>query len=139
MGEKTEGETMSMKYSIMGKIVLVKQVFRRQYEANKRWWAPEDIQPRAGWVVGVRSLQKGRRVDCGGGSAWEPDAGPATRCLLVTYWPTMNPVKVPFDGCEDTCEKPYSPSTNWSNEARIALRNEMADWPRNKKGRWVKK
>ena len=43
------------------------------------------------------------------------------------------------DGCEITCIKPYLLSSNWSNEERIALRNEMADWPRDEKGKWVKK
>ena len=121
---------------LMGKVVLVKREYVRRYRGDVRLWEPEDVTHRPGWVVGVRSLQEGRRVDYGEGYAWEPNTGPAIKCLLVAYWPSLNPVKVPLDGWGVSLAPPYPSAHIWTNRDRIEQRNAMEDCPRDEKGRW---
>lgn len=128
----------------MGKVVLVhKHYVRRPETDNRRVWVIEDAEGRPGWVVGERWLQDGwTEFDYEYGNTWTRDKKTLTKhCLLVCYWPTMNPVRVPMDGYElapDTV-RPYPPVDVWPQSARDNLRKEMSNWPRDSKGRWKKK
>lgn len=133
---------------LMGKVVLVHQVFKRSYEGlggpEYRTWKPVQAQSRPGWVVGERWLQDGHAFfdSAEVGVSWRRKLGHSVHCLLVTYWPTMKPVKVPLDGFKLAPEttKPYPPvDGSWTEENRKSLREEMKDWPRDERGRWLKK
>jgi hypothetical protein len=89
--------------------------------------------------------------------------------VLVAFWPTKKPVYVPLDGYVKlakgrryldrewirkgkhgailTAPEPYTEEGGWSRKlgdkykaelARI-MKEEMKGWPRDEKGRWVKK
>jgi len=134
--------------ALMGKIVLVEFEYVRKSLYDKRYqekhWRRVKKHDRPGWVVGARKLQQGR-VHYGYGyddpNTWE-QTGPTTKCLLVAYWHTMNPVKVPLDGWrlapETTFPYQYSESS-WRSSHREYMRNESVHWPRNEAGQWVKK
>lgn len=131
---------------LMGKVVLVHWELKRQQGTpvvpNYRFWEAKKAFSRPGWVVGERWLQSGTVVsDFGVGSVWQrrPDSS-STHCLLVVYWPTMKPVRVPLDGFEIAPEtvRPYPPDTGpYTEDYRKRLREEMQGWPRDEKGRWV--
>jgi hypothetical protein len=131
---------------MMGRIVIVDWEYKRscEYEGSrtKKCWKKVQSDGRPGWVVGVRHLQQGVANYSGydEGVVWR-QTGPTTPCLLVNYWPTMNPVKVPLDGWRPASEtiSPYMSRMPWLPKHRKMLRNEMAHWPRNQYGQWEKK
>lgn len=132
---------------LMGKIVLVDQVFERVCNRDSdyyedRGWKVVDAAGRPGWVVGRRYLQKGTvTYDRDYGPTWKRISGHSTHALLVVYWPTMRPVRVPFDGyrlAPDTA-RPYCSASLWTLKYREYMRKETQDWPRDKQGRWMKK
>jgi hypothetical protein len=140
-----------MKPELMGQVVLVNRVYVRNVEYGnsyngyrKKWWGVEPAEGRPGWVVGERWLHDGAASwDSDYGWEWsrKKDSTPH-HCLLVCYWPTMRPVQVPMDGYELAPEttKPYPPvQPRWPESALEFARKEMADWPRDEKGRWRKK
>lgn len=107
-----------------------------------------------GWVVGFRWLLTGRVIP-GTQPGWgienydtgEPpefrETGPRIPCLLVAYWPTLTPVKVPLDGYavvkeDDVLAVPYGPAaaTPWSDRDRELYREFAAKQPRDAKGRF---
>jgi len=130
---------------MMGKIVLVDRVYRRDWEnikdGTRKTWHVADAEGRPGWVVGERWLHDGvADYDPEHGFAWT-SRGVSHHCLLVVYWPTMNPVQVPPDGYRLAPEtvKPYRPvQSQWSDSDRERLSADMRNWPRDEKGRWVK-
>lgn len=133
--------------ALMGKIVIVDWEYKRSCEYNnsttKKCWKKITADGRPGWVIGVRHLQQGMTYHGYGYDdppSWE-QKGPTTPCLLVSYWPTMNPVRVPLDGwrpAPDTIA-PYMSHMPWLPKHRKWLRDEMAHWPRNQLGQWEKK
>jgi hypothetical protein len=132
--------------ALMGRVVTVTHELERSSDGpwyrdgTRRYWKTIEVEPQAGWVAGFRTLQNG--TYCGPGS----DA-PYLRntesvpCILVTYWPTRNPVKVPLDGFEPGGEPCYPTSdfwdTEWGTELREALSEESKSWPRDERGRWT--
>lgn len=132
----------------MGQVVLVDKVFERDSrlrpdsrQVYDKTWHIVEAQGRPGWVVGERWLQDGHSsYDYEYGNVWT-SKGQRHHCLLVVYWPTMKPVKVPDDGYRVVaeCIRPFPNTDTWPLAARESLRIEMADWPRDEKGRWVKK
>lgn len=150
---------------LMGKVVLVLAELRRTREDDGTYaWCREQPKHRgpvitgktAGWVVGFRWLQQGK-IEPGceshyGIDGWDPgdsatfkETGPRVPCLLVAYWPTMKPVRVPLDGFEyatdaGLCPIPVSPARAfvWTDRWREMQRDDMAQHPRDAKGRWTK-
>jgi len=130
---------------LMGRVVLVDRVFNRAYpgtDSENRYgkiWRACEAKGRPGWVVGERWLQNGatRYSHMGGPMNWERK-GASVHCLLVAYWPTMKPVRVPLDGYRTAPEGVKPEAGVWTDEDRKFLRSEMRGWPRNKLGRWEK-
>ena len=139
---------MGSVHSLMGKIVIVRKIFKRAFKCCKSGggvssWESFKAEGRPGWVVGERWLPVGCiEHDCDYGNTWVqlPDHKPR-HCLLVTYWPTMNPVRVPDNGYElaHPTIYPYHYQPYWPQGAREFARDMMRDWPRDEKGRWVRK
>lgn len=132
---------------LMGAVVLVHEVYKRKSTREnfsvRRTWEKEKAEGRPGWVVGERWLHDGVVSSWGyeDGVDWKAD-GKTHHCLLVCYWPTMKPVNVPMRGFTfaSETEKPYPPvQPIHGQELRDYLREEMSAWPRDEKGRWVKK
>lgn len=136
---------------IMGQIVTVTHRFERKRiypesamfrnsRCNKEWHIVNVKDQRAGWIVGFRTLQNGVYTPGNGDiDDWEPaylDVTSTVPCILVSYWPTMNPVKVPEIGFY-MGGAPMPPDFPWSEHDREDLRQIMKEMPRDKKGRWI--
>ena len=121
---------------------------------------------RNGWVVGITSWQEGFVHPPTGlgslptGDPYEYEPGFLSKIvtvplLLVSFWPSMKAVRVPFNrprqnGTEcwhpDISRQPISPSQySWlttpahtKQRVRQEIRNQVANAPRDKKGRFVK-
>ena len=136
----------------MGQIVSVHTEFRRAQRlgTNMRAWKQRVLhEPRAGWIVGSRSIQDGTRefISEEEGCAFHQTA--RHPCVLVAYWPTLKPVQVPLDGylinpndCPCVCGHhvtPYPP--NGSPKEREVLREfyqkYINNFPRDQKGRFT--
>ena len=126
---------------LMGSVVVVERELVRQVENRIVWWEPHTKSPRPGWVIGYRVKQGGTLRPGWADEPTEFDQTAQYPCLLVTYWPTYNPVCVPMDGWKLAAggEKPYMNISPWTDRDRASLRTEMRDWPRDKNGRWKKK
>lgn len=140
---------------LMGKIILVDHVLHRQFmmdhgNSTEKTWVRMAAEGRPGWVVGERWLQQGSSCWGYGGSSptWREE-GKRIHCLLVCYWPPMKPVFVAFNDDADwpldnyriapATTKPYRTELPWMSKHREMMRDEMKDWPRDARGRWVKK
>uniref|UniRef100_A0A6M3IL15 Uncharacterized protein n=1 Tax=viral metagenome TaxID=1070528 RepID=A0A6M3IL15_9ZZZZ len=137
----------------MGHIVTVIKEYKRktvypsdssyQYERYDRKWEAVNLQePRAGWVIGTRVLMNGRYVPGSGGydGDYDPpylDVKDTVCCLLVSYWPTMNPVRVSLDGWE-MGGIPLPPTYSWTERDKEEMRKIMKDVKRDERGRWLK-
>lgn len=128
--------------SLMGEVVTVyKELYKvRQFNGDTQQTKHQarDVEPRAGWVTGYRTLQEGITLDHYNrytDSRTFKVTG-TVQCLLVVYWPTMNPVRVPLDGYELGGE-PESPSVEWKEEYKEDQRKYVQNWPRNEKGQWI--
>ena len=134
---------MKNKYSLMGKIVTVKQLYKykkespRSYAENgyRKWYA-QDIEPRAGWVVGYRYVYDGKIINgYENGNVWKPTK--AIPVLMVTYWPTMKPEPVPMDAVTEG-GVPHAEIYKWNERDKQTLRDTMKYVTRDEKGRWMK-
>jgi hypothetical protein len=136
---------------LMGKVVVVEKVYRRidleparngHVSTTKMGWEVIDAVLRPGWVVGERWLQAGTAYhgDYDDPASWTR-GDVSYHCLLVAYWPSMKPVRVPVDGFKlaDGVAPYRTPGWPYTERHRKEMRKEMADWPRDVKGRWVKK
>ncbi len=133
---------------LMGRLVVVTKVSRRRegpYQSGgfTSTMDPYDIRQRAGWVVGVRWYCDGMSVQHGDGYRHEPE-GPAIPHLLVCFWPTQNPVKVPMDGWRlrqlDHHEYERDPlpwDGVWTDEDRAREAERAKSYPRDSKGRFM--
>ncbi len=148
----------------MGKLVAVHTELVRVHDGAAARWEPQPAKSRGqlegpkpvGWVVGFRWLLRGRHIP-GTKPHWGIDSydygdppefketGPRTPCLLVAYWPTMTPVKVPLDGYtrvmgDDPFSVPVPPArqARWSDRDRELYREFAAEQPRDAKGRFKK-
>lgn len=131
---------------LMGQIVTVRQKLVRQQRRiksdarhNRRWWRGwerENVEPRAGWVVGFRSLQNGEYWP----GRWDDPptfvVESTVPCMMVTYWPTYNAFPVPLDAYELGGEPQYT-EARYLRRTREFMREVMEDWPRDEQGRWV--
>ena len=145
---------------LLGKTVVVTAELTRTSGDSVWSWVTVEAKPRAGrlpvgWVVGFRWLLQGKRIpgtSAGWGiDSWDPgepatfmETGKRTPCLLVSYWPTMLPVRVPLDGfrlADNVFEYPVAPSrtTQWNALDRKLYRELAAEIPRDHKGRFVAK
>jgi hypothetical protein len=134
--------------ALMGKKVLITKVLYRACSDRVYEWREvnETIAShfgvdRVGWVVGVRHLPQGRRINHGweDGTEWK-QTGKTTPCLMVCPWPTERPVMVPLDGY--VLNPGYEPSRyccEWTTQGVEEMRDIMKDWPRDSRGRWIKK
>ncbi len=100
---------------------------------------------RAGWVVGFRTIYSGVSQYLGPEEGREWITEKSHLCMLVAYWPSMKPVFIPlnYDGAYKLGGKPallnYEHGGTWREGDKKHLREEMKDWPRDKKGRWIKR
>ena len=119
---------------LMGRLVVV----TRQVRSRSHVIA-ETITPRTGWVVGVRWLRDGRRVYEGTEVGYVfRGTGPAMPHLLVSFWPSQNAVRVPWDGWRLARVDGKDPAPwdgQWSEMERDKQRRIMADEPRDKRGK----
>jgi len=134
--------------AMMGGVVLVDHEFSRFIEFSslnssmiKKAWGVVPAYGRPGWVVGQRWLQTGVIKRGYGGddpNTWE-ETEPRIPCLLVSYWPTMTPVKVPMNcfRLAPFSTRPYAPHSSWTSRQRKFLSKESKTWPRDEKGRWT--
>ena len=152
---------MKVNYDLMGKMVVVTKVLKRtggtiEEKGNPYLrWVEKDLDPRRGWVVGFRHLNEGEILPEQRYSSGEYDP-PSFRtkkrvpCVLVAFWPTENPVKVPVNGfriCTEESElvdsmTPLHSSSFGAGESRArsikSLAVTMEEWPRDEKGRFRK-
>lgn len=102
-------------------------------------WVEIDLcsnYPHVGWVVGVRWLT----VGC---VSYVQDEGyryisreGRTLCVLVSLWPTMQPVRVPYSAISRYIGEIEYPGID--NATREFLCEESKGWPRDSRGRFVK-
>lgn len=140
-------EKYEKKYELMCKTVTVRAVLERQTLTNKegevkRLWLPKKLKrPRVGWVIGYRTVFSGKVVTFRNGPLEGYEEETALKyeqqhpCLLVVFWPTMNPVRVAMDAFTVGGE-PEPPGHEWSEKDRKKAFKDMADWPRDERGRW---
>jgi hypothetical protein len=128
------------KWDSMGKVVLVTAQFKRHKQNDSVWWTAQNMEPRAGWIVGYRSLQEGKIVrgyGYYGSEDYDPpylDVERTVPCVLISFTPSYeNPVKVPLSAIEETDQKPRATSTGME----VYSKEEIASWPRDEKGRWT--
>lgn len=130
----------------MGAIVTVHETFKleRTYGGGKtrRFWTREPIEPRAGWVVGYRTIFDGT-VESGYGGYPGEDYDPpylkvekSHRSMLVAFTPYSKPVHVPDGGWDETAT--MKPQSGVSEKDREFLSKESKNWPRNAKGQFSK-
>jgi len=136
----------------MGKVVTVHTVIEksRDYETNQVQWIEKKLEkPKAGWIVGYRTVQNGEYQDA---SLYDPLFGKyeipphlqiksTTKCVLVAFWPTQKPVYVPLSGYEIGGEpKPpyYYSEYPIDDRIREILRQDAKSMPRDAKGRFIK-
>lgn len=111
---------------LMGQVVLVDREYYREHQGNLATWKPTKLhKPRPGWIIGTRWLQRGYLVCCD--RAYFEEDGLRTQCLLVVYWPTMRPVRVPLDGYRETDQAPYLSVVPWTDRAKKEA-SEDAKW-----------
>lgn len=130
---------------VMGKLVIVeKRIIRTPLGVN--WTDQRLFKSRVGWFVGIRWLPVGE-VLYGNGydvSSEFVNKGPSIPCVLVCFWPTYKPIRVPMDGFRlpvggEADIQPHPEPQEWSDKDKAVMRQEMKDWPRDKDGRWIKK
>jgi len=143
---------------LMATQVVVTRTLYRVREGNERsWHTMAMLEPRTGWVVGVRSLQNGTYHPPSGGTGFTFD-GPddsyepgclacktRTPCIMVVFWPTERPVPVPLNGfrpATDADPKPYPAAgfgTGRDREVMIqSMKDDSKTWPRDRHGRFSK-
>lgn len=108
------------------------------------YWESEQITPRYGWIVGFRRTYNRLSIFDTYHHRWVERCVSNTPCILVSFWPTQNPVKIPLDGFElidddkpqdNKFEPTYAPS-RWTKEEREYASTKMSAWPRDANGRW---
>jgi len=116
--------------NLMGQIVTTQKELQRRY---KKYYVT-DVTPRAGWVVGKRTIYSGYNEYNDDEIVFHRTG--THECVLVAYWPTMNPIKVPLDGFT-IGGKPRAPMSGiWEEKHKEAQRQAMKTWPRRANGQW---
>jgi len=145
---------------LMGKKVLISKIYNHKHfnpETETRTWKTKELkEPRVGWVVGIRNIFSGVLKQ----PSYNPDEDFNSnsylgniithKCLLVSFWPTEKPKRIPLDGYSiDTGDaKPFSSSWGETKKDReIALESQRdimkkeyntSPFPRDSKGRFIK-
>lgn len=124
----------------MGRKVAVTQRFMRRVYDRRRYfqrkaWIVTPIKRRVGWIVGFRTIYDGYRdFEDEWGYYWQPlDHHDAVQ---VAFWPTHNPIYVPWDGIEPARED-EEPVAVLDQQRLDMLRVDATAWPRDEKGRWI--
>jgi hypothetical protein len=149
-------------FPLMGKIVTVNAMYERielydglEFPAKnyinskiiERKWKIIEINPRAGWVTGYRYLQEGiyRPERTTSSRSYDADYEPPyleisniIRCLLVSFFPTYNPVKVPINSVWFPGGTPKSTQYKWTEQEKQQFSKESKLFPRDKYGRFSK-
>lgn len=137
--------------ALMGRKVLVEAILKREFaphsenDKNGKEWREHENAPRVGWVVGFRWLLDGYTKFSGFGGDDPPVFMETGRkfAILVAFWPTMKPVPATrLRELSDPTSMPESPNELIPPDKEYLsdlMRKEMAGWPRDSKGRWVKK
>jgi len=136
MVSRIQEADMKPKRVLMGQIVTVHKELWRETHGRERSWVPHEVPPRAGWVTGWRTLQNG--LLCWGGPDdpnWLETKETVT-CVLVVYWPTENPVRVPLYGYS-VGDEPHNSAYRWSPEQRKAISEDVKLAPRDQHGRFT--
>lgn len=134
---------------LMGKIVLVSEIFELERDDKKRGWTQVKLEkPRPGWIVGIRFLQTGVVENSFLGGTWaEPEyyersylseTEPRKLCALVAFTPTEKHFKVVPDSLIETNEKPYYNPYPMDDEYKKMLSECAKEQPRDINGRFVK-
>lgn len=145
-------ETFDDVKKIMGQIVTVHAELKRKktymeregsrFKATMVSWEREKLkEPRAGWVTGRRALQEGELKGGYYDGQGYLEQNDIVLALQVVYWPTLNPVHVPYDGINMGGE-PIAPGwvawkQEWKDELSEIMKVEMKNWPRDERGRWI--
>ena len=131
--------TTKQRLALMGQVVTVHAILTPRKTSTRREYARIDLRtPRAGWVVGFRNAMTGK-IDYGHGEGVNFIGEKATPCMLVAFWPTETPVRVPLDGFAlgGTVESP-----KWAQEAgawtKADMRESPHNYPRDAHGRFVR-
>jgi len=106
---------------LMGSQVVVTKKYVRSlyineeddYSSVEKWWEEETIKPRKGWVVGFRNLSNfcdETEFEQGEIIKKERTLLNKIPCVLVCFWPTEKPVRVPLDGFKE------KPSPCWKTK-----------------------
>lgn len=126
--------------ALMGKVVTFNSVLNACYDDRyeRREYEVTSLRnPVAGWVVGFKWLREGvvTRYFEDGSNFRTTKSIPA---VVISPWPTKKHVLVPLDSFELGGE-PVPPKRTWSERDKEIMRVEMKTWPRDAKGKWVKK
>jgi hypothetical protein len=149
---------------LMGKQVRFSTFFKRvtvypeeRYDKHGRLATPTktwEVKPlgvlgfyeRTGWVVGVRYLQTGVRVEGMGGPGFDgegdydpptfKETAPRKLAVLVAEEPTSRPLPVPMETIELLME--YVPPRYVDESWRKMVSRESESWPRDAKGRFAR-
>ena len=116
---------------LMGQIVTVSKELKRY---DRKYRESVFYKSRAGWVVGKRTVYSGNIKYNYDEAVFIPTE--SHECILVAFWPTMNPVKVPLDGFVMGGEPYPSSGYPWKDEWKEQQRDIMKDWPRRANGQW---
>lgn len=126
----------------MGQIVTVDEVFelhKTYTKGTNREWRRKAIKPRAGWIVGFRTVYGGTVVPGSGGDENYEQAylkiERSYPCVLVAFTPRSKPVHVPLDGYNETTTE--EPEYLFPGKYRELLRMESKTWPRDDNGRFA--
>lgn len=119
---------------LMGQIVTVNAKMKRVKEGKIRKHVAVPMEhPRAGWVVGFRTVYDGERKP-----AYNYEDQPylhvtnSHSVMLVSFWFNTRPVKVPLDGFLIGGTPQYM-----SDKEKAFLAEYSKQWPRDSKGRWT--
>lgn len=126
--------TTKQRQALMGKIVTVNRAMKRQFAGKERSWEECEVSPRAGWVVGFRTLQSG--IYKPGYNYEDPPYLQVTNThsvVCVSFWYTFKPVYVPLSGFV-TGGVPYY----MTDSERVLLSGMSKEWDRDEKGRFKK-
>ena len=112
---------------------------------EKTEWIINKIEQRAGWIVGFGTIYNGNTIlDLD--SSYYFNKTKTLKIIKISFTPNSKPVNVPYDGIVAYGGIPDFREYEWHwhdneiiNQYKKDLSDEMKDWPRNEKGRWIKK
>lgn len=95
--------------------------------------------PVVGWLVGFTYRRCGQTIrDPYEGTEFR-SSGPSTLVFLVCQWPGRRPEHVDPSSIELLDDDHTMRDPTWREEDRLQMRDVMADHPRDKHGRWVRR